>query len=61
MKPPDPPTKADPVEVDISPGALFLRIVELEREVKGMRRQIAEMEPRVWHAWTQTARIGGGR
>lgn len=36
--------KAQAETIDISPGALFLRIVELERQVKYLQRQINDMD-----------------
>ncbi len=51
--------KAHPEDVDISNGALFLRVVALEREIKGLKQRLNEMEPRIGHAYLHTMRIGG--
>jgi hypothetical protein len=52
--------KAHEEIVDISNGELFLRIVALEREVQGLKLQLAEIAPKADHAYLQTMRIGGG-
>ena len=50
----------EPEEVDISNVALLLRIIELEKTVKNLKRQLAEIEPKADHAYLHTIRIGGG-
>ena len=59
-KQPDKRRKARPSEVDISNSALFLRIVQLERQVKFLQRQIDLMQPHVEYAYGQTMSVGGG-
>lgn len=39
--------KAHPEEVDISNGALFLRIAELERQVKYLEKEIYRMSQNI--------------
>ena len=51
--------KAHAKEVDTSNGALFLRIAELERQVKWLTKRLDEVEPKAGQAYLYTMRIGG--
>ena len=52
--------KAEPEEIDISNGSLFLMIRNLEREVKYLKSQIVKYEPMIEQSYGQTMRVGGG-
>jgi len=51
--------KMESETIDISNGALFLMIRDLEREVKYLKNQIDEIRPMAENAHIHTMRIGG--
>ena len=60
MTPEDKRRKAEPEVVDISNGALFLRIVALEREIQGLRLELRDVGAAARRADLETMRIGTG-